>query len=279
MAALKNTTINDTGFLSLPSGNTAQRPVSPATGMIRYNTTDRKVECYINGDWYGVVVQAILPVTSGLVGWYDATKWDGSSWLDSSGSGNHATTIRGAISQTTTDYTSLGAQSTFTSLSGNTSAGIQFPNTILPATFTLFHVTRYNAAIGVTGGNEVGRGRILDGVTPNWLDGFWSGGSGKSFHDGWITPTDIDYHGNYWVISSSQNSRYRSKSKNANGGNWYNFTGGGGTSKQLSVNYGHYTVGGEASNWMIAEVIVYNRTLSDSELTSMETYLSTKYGI
>lgn len=281
MATLKNTIINDTGFISLPSGTTAQRPASPAIGMLRYNTTIGKLECYISDQWGSFATVAPLPVTSGLVGWYNANDWTGSTWIDSSNNGNNAITSRGTITKATTDYTSLGAAATFTSLSGTTSAGIQFPSQILPATFTLLHVTRYNFAIGVTGGDAVGRGRILDGVTSNWLDGFWNGGSGKSYHDGWITPTDIDYHGNYWVASSSQNSRYRSKSKNANNGNWYNFTGGGGTSKQLSVNYGNYTSGsgGESSNWMIAEVIVYNRTLSDVELTTMESYLTTKYGI
>lgn len=279
MATLKNSIINDTGFISLPSGTTAQRPASPATGMMRYNTTIGKVECYILDQWGSFTTVAPLPVTSGLVGYYQADNWNGSSWLDSSGNENHASITRGTITKASSDYTSLGAAATFTSLSGSTSAGIQFPSQILPSTFTLFHVTRYNFAIGVTGGDSVGRGRILDGVTSNWLDGFWNGGSGKSYHDGWITPSDVDYHGNYWVVSSSQNSRYRSKSKNANSGNWYNFTGGGGTSKQLSVNYGAYTTGNEPSNWMITEIIVYNRTLSDAELTTMESYLATKFGI
>jgi hypothetical protein len=40
-----------TGFLSLPSGTTAQRPVSPANGYVRYNTTTTKVEAYQNGEW------------------------------------------------------------------------------------------------------------------------------------------------------------------------------------------------------------------------------------
>lgn len=46
MASLKNTIINDTGFLQLPSGTTAQRPASPANGMMRYNTTLNVVEMY-----------------------------------------------------------------------------------------------------------------------------------------------------------------------------------------------------------------------------------------
>jgi hypothetical protein len=48
MANLKNTIINDTGFLQMPSGTTAQRPASPAQGMIRWNT-DHQIQEYYNG--------------------------------------------------------------------------------------------------------------------------------------------------------------------------------------------------------------------------------------
>jgi hypothetical protein len=51
MATLKNTTVNDTGFLTLPAGTTAQRPGSVANGMIRYNTSTAAVEAYANGAW------------------------------------------------------------------------------------------------------------------------------------------------------------------------------------------------------------------------------------
>jgi len=46
MAILKNTTINDTGFIQLPGGTTAQRPASPTVGMCRYNTTNSQNEYY-----------------------------------------------------------------------------------------------------------------------------------------------------------------------------------------------------------------------------------------
>lgn len=44
MAILKNTIINDTGFLQLPRGSTNQRPSNPNEGDMRYNTTINKVE-------------------------------------------------------------------------------------------------------------------------------------------------------------------------------------------------------------------------------------------
>lgn len=46
MAQLSNTNINDTGFLQLPGGTTAQRPTSAQNGQIRFNTTFGIVEWY-----------------------------------------------------------------------------------------------------------------------------------------------------------------------------------------------------------------------------------------
>jgi len=46
MAQFKNTTINDTGFLQLPSGTIAQRPATAQQGQMRFNTTLGSVEWY-----------------------------------------------------------------------------------------------------------------------------------------------------------------------------------------------------------------------------------------
>jgi hypothetical protein len=51
MAQLKNTTIDSTSDLSLPSGTTAQRPATPLQGMIRYNTTINDTEYYDGAAW------------------------------------------------------------------------------------------------------------------------------------------------------------------------------------------------------------------------------------
>ena len=40
-----------TGGLYLPSGTTAQRPASPATGQMRFNTTTGSVEVYTGSTW------------------------------------------------------------------------------------------------------------------------------------------------------------------------------------------------------------------------------------
>lgn len=68
MATLKNTTINDTGYIRLPSGTTAQRPDTPAVGDMRYNSTTGFAEVYTSGGWgiFGALppsISSVSPVT------------------------------------------------------------------------------------------------------------------------------------------------------------------------------------------------------------------------
>ncbi len=55
MAILKNLTIDDTGSFQFPSGTTAQRPASPATGDLRFNTTIANPEFYTGQVWTPLV--------------------------------------------------------------------------------------------------------------------------------------------------------------------------------------------------------------------------------
>lgn len=51
MANLQDLIINDVGSLTLPRGTTAQRPSSPQTGHVRYNTTIDEIEFYTGSQW------------------------------------------------------------------------------------------------------------------------------------------------------------------------------------------------------------------------------------
>lgn len=44
-------TMSSVGFVLIPKGTTAQRPVSPVAGEIRYNTDYNQFEGYANGAW------------------------------------------------------------------------------------------------------------------------------------------------------------------------------------------------------------------------------------
>lgn len=46
-----NVTMTSTGYVLIPAGTTAQRPVSPVNGEMRYNTTTDQFEGYQGGAW------------------------------------------------------------------------------------------------------------------------------------------------------------------------------------------------------------------------------------
>jgi hypothetical protein len=195
----------------------------------------------------------IQPHISGMIASYDGASFSSNVWSDNTGSYD-TNASRGTVS------ISSSTLNGYPILEGSTADGLRFPIGVLPSTFTFFHVTRYN-------GTEK---RIFDGVGSNWLDGFWDGNAGVAYHDGWIT-SQTDHHGTNWVLSTSQNSLYRSNGITRG-------SSGGGTSKQLSLNHGAFA-GGEASDWQCAEVIVFNRHLNSTEYGKVEQYLSYKYGI
>ena len=210
----------------------------------------------------GVITALQLLDISGIVGWYLPENWTGTQWTDASGAGNHATAVEGTINYAMHDGSSVGAQRTFPVLYGGTTAEINFPSAILPTSYTLIALTRYNGAA---------RARILDSQNNNWLSGHWGGSSGIAYHMGWLT-NQTDRHGSKWVLGTDQNSLYRSKSE---GIAWEQSTGGGGASANLRLG----AVGYEPSDWMCAELIVYNRILSSGEYTMLEGYMQFKYGI
>jgi hypothetical protein len=76
MATLKNTTINDTGFIKLPYSGT--RPGSPTAAQIRYNTGSGLYEGYATGGWHILspinhTVTGVTPV-SGFIDSTSSTK-------------------------------------------------------------------------------------------------------------------------------------------------------------------------------------------------------------
>lgn len=64
MATLQNLTVNDTGYLRVPQGTTAQRPGSPTAGMLRFNT-DYNTNEYYNGSAWVTMNGAIASASGG----------------------------------------------------------------------------------------------------------------------------------------------------------------------------------------------------------------------
>jgi hypothetical protein len=255
--------------VKLPTGTTAQRPASPTIGFMRFNTDSNLLEYYNGSNW--IDVNIFQPTSlSGLIGWYDTFSVSGTTWTDKSGSGNNATISGATVVSTSGNGAALLNQALHGSSTAHT---VQFPAAIVPSTYTLFHVNRY------TGGTN---SRILTSTTAsgagfNWLSGHHSGNAGVAYHGGWLTPI-TNIHGNNWVLSVDQNQLYRSNGVTRG-------TSGGATSPSVSGgDFSHcpsigINSGSEQSTWMSAEIIVYNRTLPESEWRLVENYLATKYGI
>ena len=193
----------------------------------------------------------LVPITSGLFAYYNGSSWTGTQWSDLTTNGNHATTIGGTINTTT--------ENSITYLYGNTSARMRFPTSVLPSTYTLFHVAKYNGST---------RQRIFDGVTNNWLSGFWSNNSGIAYHNqGWLGPSSGVAGSNNFLLSSDQKGLYRANGSVVGTGS--------GDSTHLSIMDG--THASENSDWAISEIIVYNRELTTDEIERTESWLMDKY--
>jgi len=60
MATLKNTIIDDTGYLKPATGDTGQRPISPNAGMVRWNTDKKRLEVYNGNFWKSLSKGSII---------------------------------------------------------------------------------------------------------------------------------------------------------------------------------------------------------------------------
>lgn len=124
-----------------------------------------------------------------------------------------------------------------------------------------------------TGGTN---GRVLSGLADNWLMGYHNTRRQQAYFNGWVLgngtgPTSTT---NWYIYSSTQTGSLSTfwengtqLASNANGVAGPN---------GLSLN-GHASVS-EFSDAQIAEVIVYNRVITDNERQRVEAYLASKWG-
>lgn len=205
---------------------------------------------------YGIILSGqpislsdLMMCPTGTYAWYIPSSFGDSKWKDISGNGRDVTSITGTLTSSTS------------SLSGTSATAIEWPSDVLPSTYTLFHVTRYN---GPT------RNRIVQSRT-NWLSGHNTGMSGVAFHGSALTQMSTSLHGDNWVISCDTANTYRSNGVYRNNTLITN-----GTSARLGINI--YSAV-DNSDFAISEVIVYDRQLTLVEIAKIETYLSARYNI
>ena len=176
------------------------------------------------------------------------------------------------------ENTLMNASKTLPVLYGSSTAGIDFPSGVLPSTYTLFHLTRYN--------NNTYGGRIFTGRTQNWLSGHWSSNQGLAFHMGWLQ----NYTNYYpypsgtpqWLLSTDQNSLLRSLTMNHalfgslpgdSPAGYYGQT----YDSQIALHRPDQEP--SAGGWANQVALVYNRTLSTKEIQQVEDYIATRFKV
>ena len=219
---------------------------------------------------------------SGLVGWYDASTWSTSGGWGSATQTNNATDLVSAsnISKTTNLSNTSGSNKIFPALrkDGSVNGGIRFPDAfdIHNDNYTLFHVTRRQ-------GDDLA-GRIFDGIGTNWLSGFHNDDSGVFYHNGWITLSEVTgdgHHGQNWVVITDRFNNVRSNKidRTINPSAANNDPSTMTSATRFSLHGGDFTQSAQNCSWGCAEVLFFNRKLSDSEVIKVEDYLASKYGI
>ena len=307
-----NPVLSGTGSITIPKGTTAQKPTG-ATGMIRYNTDDAVLEGYVDGNWMNIKTTDKFPVMTDLYARYTADNFtsNGNStpptWNDDSGNNRNITTTStttggGFWDRSGSTWPSLQTNSANTNGATKEFKCVEFDQTealALPDSsgiasgassgFTFAYVARYKDAT-----NDF---RIMDGKGGNNLFGAWGGARGVFFDGSWVVGSGTQHSADPfdWFIILGNHDTVSSKTKDNNSGGWvsygttaspagWNYVSNGysATGNRYGLNRGNYGVsgsGGEDSDFFIAEWCMWNRTLNASEMSTMQSYLETKYGI
>ena len=190
------------------------------------------------------------------IGWYDANSYDPAKNQWNSKVGNSSFKTQNLQK----------ANSPFPFIYGTTNASI--PNIPLwpgiKNDYTFIHLAKYN---GDT------RGRIWNGTTENWLSGFWND-SVSFFHNDWIgQKINIIGGGKSWLLSVDMNNFAR-----VNKGEWQS-SGPSYSPESIGVNNSGGSYSGEKSDFAIAEFLIFNKKLTETEYTKVENYLTEKYAL
>jgi hypothetical protein len=196
-------------------------------------------------------------------------------WIDSSG--NTATIANAAFTGspyvdtrgTTDGANSTGSSKTIRVAKGGTGDKVNLYT--LPTNYTMFHLVRY-----VTGQTT---GRIISATAGNNLSGHHSGTYKCAHHETWLTGSGCSGTNIYrWLLSTDQLRYYRAD----------------GADVTLAPNDSTYLTnqalsGGvmginnfwnnQPSGWEVADIVIFNRRLSHSEIILMENWIARVNGL
>ncbi|MDB4350335.1 hypothetical protein OAA38_00850 [bacterium] len=211
-----------------------------------------------------------VPVTSGLVVHLDAGveasySGSGSTWSDMSGNGNNFT-----LTNSPTFSSDNAGKLQFNGSNQYASGG---PN-LSTSNCSFVVIQRYAS------NNNSARGRILNGLNNNTIYGMHSGNTNAYYAEGTIatTPTggDTDWHIHGFRENYSGDSRVIYDNNVAPSGQ----TASGGSEGPNGFMIGKFSTGTtEYSDCEVAVVLVYNRIITTTELTTIFDFYKDRFGI
>jgi hypothetical protein len=296
------------------AGNLAVAPPNSSEGTLYYDTTQKRLYVLEDGNWVSLIGDINNSTSfqpsdiTNYYAHYKASNYSGSTISDLSGNNRNGTGATG-VTQRHAWHGEFGAKSYFATLygteSGGTTGRVALHPDVLPPLYTIVTLTRRYTPPDSNAIDHIGRVITFDSVAgaassshgasagygraENWLLGHWGDQSGVAFFGGWVSTnvssgvsTNAGQYGNttgsQWLISIGKPGYYASK---VQGSDWNTDT----ISNDGSNNgfkFDRICIGGgtyEACNWEFAEMIVYNRELSDSEIESLKRHMQAKYNI
>ena len=241
--------------------------------------------------------QSRLPVPDDLSGHWTYDSWAAPGfWLDISGNELHGVVSKGTVKVKARKKAGMGAKSDVGFLVGGMDDGVRFPLNSIPPTFTICSVTRYHKAEkrdrreddAVTSivfsdaepesSGLPNEGRILDAAEGNWFHGHSEARAGVAFYDdGWRTPQkNILKNKHDWLVMCGENGAGGIESVGLLAPEGLEIQvpaappGRGG--HRLTINHGAHDE--EPSDWAAAEIAVWDRALSRSEIRSVMRYFA-----
>ena len=210
-----------------------------------------------------------LPVQDGLTAhhsWFSFQ--DNNTWQDLTGNGHHA--IRqgsgtvSLVSEADANITGFGGLGPWPYISGSKDSRWDlFGGQTLNAQYTIVYIMRYDV-------NASDRQRIIDMKNRNYALGAYSGTIGRSYQEG-----DLDYNSymyqTEWVFGIEMPNRQVLRGTVTT--QWADNTGGGSDHDLLVATINNGSHSHEHSDYNIAEMIYYNRILTESEINYMKTWL------
>ena len=241
-SAVYDTATSSTGYFQVPSGTTAQRPATPATGMIRYNTTNQILETYNGAAWIDLGITGASYNIEYLIVGGGGGGGGGQGGEGSAGGGGAGGVLDGSVSITPAVNYSIVIGG-----GGNGSSGDTGANGTNSTAFSLTAIGGGGGAQGSAGGQTAGSSGGSGGGSGYYGNTAGSGTSGQGYAGG-TSPNTPGGGGGGGAGGVGNNSTSAKPGDGGIGINWKNlgtyYAGGGGAGRHIGNSTSTLAVGG-----------------------------------